>query len=296
MPFLKQALDAAKKNFGVPSLQVAKCCYQLAECYWGLNQQALSNASAQQALSNLQALKPEKLSADSFYLLASLEARLQRKDESIRDFTRSLQEYEREPAKDYPIIANCCKWLAEVLPPASSQAEALLKRRIVILKRIGDLSPADECGMYKTLSDGYFLNGNFSKEREALQHAVAIVSQLPLHSNERKSQIENALWLAMADIRKGDLKEAEKNAFLFKSWVIQEFGPHTYIDAQADALLGSIYVDTKRTQQGQALLLKALEFYRNYKPTARESAHYEESKQALIAKLSKAEEKQPSVK
>ena len=99
----------------------------------------------------------------------------------------------------------------------------------------------------------------------------------------------------MADIRKGDLKEAEKNAFLFKSWVIQEFGPHTYIDAQADALLGSIYVDTKRTQQGQALLLKALEFYRNYKPTARESAHYEESKQALIAKLSKAEEKQPSV-
>jgi serine/threonine protein kinase len=288
LPFLKQALDSATKNFGVPSMPVSKCCFQLAVCYRGLNQQALSNASAQQAFSNLQNLQPEKLSADSFHLLADLEAAMHRNGESIRDFTRSLQEYERGPAKDYPLIANCCKSLADILPPSSPQVNALHERRLVILRRIGDLSPSDECQSNKFLADRYFLQGKLSKDREVLRRSVAIVLKWPPHSLDRKYYVESALWLATDDIKDRDYKEAEKNADLFKSWVLQEFGPHTYMDAQADGLLGSIYVDTHRAKEGQALLQNALNFYRNYKPTASENAHYQESREKLIADLSKA--------
>lgn len=253
VPFLKQALDAAKTVFGYRSKPVAKCLFQLAFAYGTLGQQALSDTCAHESLLVLGSLKPEQLDAEAFYVLGSVESILNKKDEALRDFRRSLQEYERGPEKNYPLIAHCCGQVAASLPMKSPEAQTIMMRKLTILNRIGVLAALEECAIYELLARRYRATNQLEKERDVLQRAVDLISKspLPYNNSEFKNVIYCAKYLAEAQLAKNDIVDAEKNALLFQSWARHVYGSKSSASAAADALLGKVYLNSHHLKEAQ---------------------------------------------
>jgi serine/threonine protein kinase len=294
--FLGRALTSAESTFGAYSREAAKCHFQLNVCSCALNDPTLASASAHQALNILQTLKPEEFDADTFHLEASLEEDFKHYVEAAKLFERSLHEYEREQPKNYPRLALCCSSVAVCfahLPGYQRfEAAALLRRELAILKRIGDLTPGEECTICNSLADLYVLDGNVVHQKEYLQRAVACIQKWPPRSTNRNSQIGCAKKLAELDFKQGDLKEAEKNALLYKSLTAQEYKSYNLDYADADALLGIIYADSHRTSEGRKRLQNALQFYQQFAPVKEQVADYEASMAKVMAKLSELEREQ----
>lgn len=246
LPFLKKALAAATRLNGPQSKQVARCCNHLAICYSDMHQQTLANATAHEALTIMQSLKPEQLDADAFYLLAQLEQYFRRDTEALRDFQRSLLEYERGPSKNYPLITDCFSSMSNLIPLYRPEREYLLKRRLVILKRIGLLTPTTAAETYFYLSAGYQKTHNLEKQREALQKAVVGGYKCTPHSIGRKFSLKSANLLAEADLDAGDLRAAEKNAVLLKTWLLLEVPSDDPLVSTANTLLKRISAAKQR--------------------------------------------------
>lgn len=268
VPYLKEARESASRLFGPSSKQVAKCCYQLSVAYKAMESRAFAVSYASECRTLLRALPAEERDADTYHLLASLSEFFGDKDEASREYRRSLHEFERGTIKNYPLIANCCLSLAELQPDGSNTRVALLKRRLVILARIGDLSAADEARILDQLSYSYYLNKNQAEEEKVLLRAVDIVSRMKPHTAYRASLVHCADFLSMLYLRNKDLDKALKYALLCKKWTEEESITSTITGVEADSQLGSVYIALNRVDEGRRLLEKALDFYTNYKPKA----------------------------
>ena len=284
--YLLQALDSAKNVFGKESRQAAKCYFQLACSYDNLQQKALCDSAANSGLQIIRARPLDSTDADGWDLLAQLEQVVHAPANIILcHFENSLAAYEAGPSKKYAMIARRCESLAKAMPQGKKERLPYLRRALVIFQRLKICSLTHEGSLLRLIAWDYHAQHQFVEEKKILEQLVAMVSSWPEGDPERKPNLISANWLAQNEFDEKKIEAAEKHARLFKSWVVQECGPNTALDAEADALLGEIYLSTDRPQEGEKLLRKALNFFSTYKPTKSEAGKCKELKVALTKKL-----------
>jgi hypothetical protein len=139
-------------------------------------------------------------------------------------------------------------------------------RELVIRNRIGDLPASEECIVSNELASMYLADGNTAKQKEASERAVVSILRWPRGNRVRNAESYCAKELAYINLAEGDLKSAEKNAQIYRSLIAEESNKG-YDSSDLDCLLGIIYVDTNRTEEGKELLLRALKFFTSTTPS-----------------------------
>ncbi len=288
--YLKEALKASITINGASSKQSAQSCYQLAKCYMLTKTQALSNTTAYEALSMLQSLKPGARDAESDYQLAQLESGLRRKGDVIRDASRSLRAYENGPAKNYPMIVECCQLLATNYPKASPQRVALLNRRIAILKRMNQLTPLNEAEISRSQAEGYIESGEYGRAKEALQPTIELITGWPKGKLVPRQLTRSLLTMARVETGLGDQKEAEKYCLQYIALASASNGAKSYSVAIAEAQLGRIYAEGNQREKAIAQIIHYLQFCKTYQPTPEQLGHFNKERvemSKLLADLQK---------
>jgi serine/threonine protein kinase len=266
-PYLKEALKASITLNGASSKQSAQSCYQLAQCYLLTKTQALSNATEYEALSMLQSLKQGARDAESDYQLAQVESGLKHKGDALRDASRSLGAYENGPAKNYPMIAECCHLLASNYPKTSPQRLALRNRRTAILNRMNQLTPLYDAEIHRSQADSYLENGDYGKAKTALQPSIDLVDGWPKGKPVPRQLAKSLLMMARVYTGLGDQTEAEKYCLQYKSLATASNGAKSYPVAIADAQLALIYADGNQREKAIAQINHYLQFCKTYQPT-----------------------------
>ncbi len=290
-PYLQEALKASITIHGASSKQSAQSCYQLALCYVQTKTQALSNATALEAITMLQSLKPKARDAESDYQLARLESGLKRKGDALRDASRSLRTCENEPAKNYPMIAECCHLLATNYPKTSPQRVALSNRQTAILRRMNLLTPVKEAEIGRFLAEGYLEGREYGRAKRALQRSIDLVNGWPKGKPVPRQLIDSVLTMAVVYRSLGDQNEAEKYYLQYKSLATRAYGAKSYYVALADAQLGITYMEGNQREKAIAPLTRYLQFCKTYKPTPEQLDQFNKNKvesSRLLADFQKA--------
>ncbi len=290
-PYLQEALKASITIHGASSKQSAQSCYQLAKCYMRTKTQALSNTTAYEALSMLQSLKPEARDAESDYQLAQLESGLRRKGDALRDASRSLRACENGPAKNYPMIVQCCQLLAFNYPKTSPQRVALLNRRTAILKRMNQFTPVDEAEIHRSQVESYLESGEYGKAKSALQPSIDLVNGWPKEKPVPRQLTRSLLTMARVYRGLGDQNEAEIYCLRYKALATASNGAKSYSVATADAQLGHIYAEGNQREKAIAQIIHYLQFCKTYQPTPEQLGHFNKERvemSKLLAELQKS--------
>jgi hypothetical protein len=214
----------------------------------------LASASAHEAITILRELSADQIDADSFLLLGDLESGLRNKSAAsdphnsaaFNYYQRSLIEFEKGPAKNYILLSNSCQFVAALMPLDSKERLNLLRRNIVIRNRLGILNSQAVNQAYYLMAQGYIQTGALEKAKEILQKEVVIISANPPNSQFRGALIKSAKMLAETELKLGDVAAAKKNAMLFKSWAVIEYGKNSELDIEADQLLKYIQTNQQR--------------------------------------------------